>query len=115
MAARPEDRYPTAAALANDLARWLADEPVSAWREPFLPRARRWTRRHQGRVMGLLAAIVVGVLASLSLTAVITLSNRTIRLKNAEITLQNRKLQESNGQLIEARSEAERGATRPPR
>ena len=28
------DRYPSALALAEDIERWLADEPVSAWNEP---------------------------------------------------------------------------------
>ncbi len=40
MALTPEDRYPTPRALADDLERWLADEPVSAWREPISVRAR---------------------------------------------------------------------------
>jgi hypothetical protein len=34
MATHPEDRYPTPRALADDLERWMADEPVAAWREP---------------------------------------------------------------------------------
>ncbi|MEJ7640450.1 MAG: hypothetical protein WKF75_21400 [Singulisphaera sp.] len=47
MAFPPEDRYPSASALAGDIERWLAGEPVSAWREPFPTRARRWLRRHR--------------------------------------------------------------------
>ena len=35
MALSPEDRYTTPRALADDLERWMADEPVSAWREPW--------------------------------------------------------------------------------
>ena len=35
MATEPEDRYATARALAEDIERWLADEPVTAWREPL--------------------------------------------------------------------------------
>ena len=31
LALRPEDRYPQAKALADDVERWLADEPVSAY------------------------------------------------------------------------------------
>ena len=45
MALRPEDRYASPRALAEDVERWMADEPVSAWREPFARRARRWARR----------------------------------------------------------------------
>src|SRR5689334_1903404 len=42
MRLRPQDRYATARALADDVEHWLADEPVSAWREPAAARARRW-------------------------------------------------------------------------
>jgi serine/threonine protein kinase len=42
MALRAEDRYPTPRALAEDLEHWMADEPVTAWREPWARRARRW-------------------------------------------------------------------------
>ena len=38
MALQPEDRYLTARALAGDLEAWLADEPVSAYREPWTAR-----------------------------------------------------------------------------
>ena len=36
---RPEDRYASSRALADDVERWAADEPVSAWREPWPRRA----------------------------------------------------------------------------
>ncbi len=42
MATQPEDRYGTPRALADDLERWMADEPVTAWQEPLSRRARRW-------------------------------------------------------------------------
>ena len=35
MALSPEDRYATPKALADDLDRWMADEPVSAWRKTW--------------------------------------------------------------------------------
>jgi len=61
METRPENRYPTSRALADDLERFMADEPVSAWREPFAARARRWARRHRTPVAAAAAALVVGV------------------------------------------------------
>ena len=33
--AEPEDRYASPRALSEDVERWMADEPVSAWREPM--------------------------------------------------------------------------------
>jgi tetratricopeptide (TPR) repeat protein/tRNA A-37 threonylcarbamoyl transferase component Bud32 len=63
MALRPEDRYATPRALAADVEKWLADEPVSAWREPWRMRAGRWARRHQAMVAACAAGLLVTVLA----------------------------------------------------
>jgi tetratricopeptide (TPR) repeat protein/tRNA A-37 threonylcarbamoyl transferase component Bud32 len=63
MALRPEDRYATAHALAADIEQWLADEPVSAWREPVRVRAGRWAQRHQASVAAAAAGLLVMVLA----------------------------------------------------
>jgi serine/threonine-protein kinase len=64
MARRPEDRYASPRALSGDLERWMADEPVSAWREPISRRARRWGRRNRTAVAAAvitLLAVVVGL------------------------------------------------------
>ena len=58
--------------------RWLADEPVSAWREPLMVRTRRWMRRHQRLVAGAAAAVLVGTIAMAGLVAVVATANRTI-------------------------------------
>jgi formylglycine-generating enzyme required for sulfatase activity/tRNA A-37 threonylcarbamoyl transferase component Bud32 len=63
MAPKPEARYATPRALAEDVERWLADEPVSAWREPFLTRARRWVGRHRTAVTAAAAAALVAATA----------------------------------------------------
>jgi serine/threonine-protein kinase len=61
MALRPEDRYPSARALADDIEHWLADEPVTAYREPWRVRSGRWVRRHKPAVAAAAAALVVAV------------------------------------------------------
>jgi eukaryotic-like serine/threonine-protein kinase len=63
MATKPAQRYRTPRVLADDVEHWLADEPVSAWREPIRRRLRRWSRRHRLLVTGLGATLVVAVAA----------------------------------------------------
>ncbi|MGI9428043.1 MAG: protein kinase domain-containing protein [Bythopirellula sp.] len=62
MAFEPENRYESAAALAEDLEHWLADEPVSAWREPASLRMRRWVKRHRTLVASTAAALIAALL-----------------------------------------------------
>jgi serine/threonine-protein kinase len=70
MAREPSARYTTALELAADLERWLADEPVTAWREPLRVRSGRWVRRHQALVSAAAAAglaLLAGVAVSTAL------------------------------------------------
>jgi tetratricopeptide (TPR) repeat protein len=70
MAGRPQDRYATARELADDVERWLADEPVGAFDDPWRERARRWIGRHRAMVTGAAAALAVA-LAGLTLGLVL--------------------------------------------
>ena len=45
MAFMPEHRYQSSRALADDVERWTAGQPVTAWEEPLPRRVRRWARR----------------------------------------------------------------------
>ena len=60
------DRYQTAADLAQEVQRWLADEPVRTYAEPWTARAWRWGRRHR---TGVAAVSAVLVTATIALTA----------------------------------------------
>jgi serine/threonine protein kinase/lipoprotein NlpI len=60
LALRREDRYASAAALAEDVQRYLAGEPATAYRENFWERSWRWVKRHRvalGRVAVLLVVL----------------------------------------------------------
>ena len=63
MALRPENRYPTARALGEDIERWLADAPLSVYREPLFIRVGRWVRRHKPLVTAAAVLLVCGVIA----------------------------------------------------
>jgi tetratricopeptide (TPR) repeat protein len=63
MAKNPAERYATAQELADDLQRFLKDEPVRARRPTLVQRARKWAWRHRPVVwsaaMGLFMALAV--------------------------------------------------------
>jgi tetratricopeptide (TPR) repeat protein len=50
MEKNPEERYATAQQLADDLRRFLEDQPIQARRPSLLRRARKWARRHRAAV-----------------------------------------------------------------
>ena len=72
MAVNPEDRYATCRALADDIERWIADEPVSARREPASARVARWARRHRTAVAAIALSLATAVV-------LLTLSNLLVR------------------------------------
>ncbi len=64
MALDPGQRYSSAGALAEDVERWLSDEPVGAYQESLLERSWRWVRRHRSwAVAGTLSILTVAVVA----------------------------------------------------
>jgi WD40 repeat protein/serine/threonine protein kinase len=63
MALEPKNRYESAKTLADDIEHWLADEPVTARRDPPSVRLRRWRRRHRTLVVGMTVASVALLVA----------------------------------------------------
>jgi WD40 repeat protein/serine/threonine protein kinase len=71
MAKAPEERYATAQELADDLERYLKDEPIRARRPTLVQRLKKWTRRHLPIVwtaglsfVAMLLLAVIGLAAS---------------------------------------------------
>ncbi|WP_165231712.1 serine/threonine-protein kinase [Aquisphaera insulae] len=102
MATRPEDRYPTARALANDVERWAADEPVSAWTEPAVARLRRWLRRNRAAAIGGAAAVLMAIAGLLGMLAVQSRANVRLEAKNVELLSANEREASANAGLREA-------------
>jgi hypothetical protein len=58
----PRHRYPGAAQLAEEMERYLADEPIEAYRDPWSRRLLRWCRHHRGLTLSVLSALVAVLL-----------------------------------------------------
>lgn len=59
MATQPEDRYSSAIDIAEDVNRWMADQPVAVHRETYAKRVGRWMRHHRTATTTLAVATVL--------------------------------------------------------
>ena len=82
MAHEKSQRYESALSLADDMERILADQPVSAYREPALRRAWRWARRHR-RGIGRGAIAVFCLILSVATAASYQRAERIAKLESA--------------------------------
>jgi serine/threonine protein kinase/tetratricopeptide (TPR) repeat protein len=82
MALRSTQRYASPRALAQDIERWLADEPVSAWREPWQVKVRRWMGRHRPLVAAAAAALLVATVSLAIGMLLLTRANDELRAAN---------------------------------
>ena len=88
---KPAARYPTAAALADDLDRWLLGEPIAARAVGTGERLWKWARRHKAQA----ALYTTALLALLAITAISLVFNRQLsreneRTREAERTTRHR-------------------------
>lgn len=78
MSVRPLDRYRSPLDLAQDLERWLADEPVSVYREPIVDRIRRQFRKRAAMATGIAATLIVGLVGLGIGMTVVGIKNRAL-------------------------------------
>jgi tetratricopeptide (TPR) repeat protein len=71
MARSPEARYASAEDLATDVQRWLTDEPVSVYREPWTARAARWAKRRKTTVVAAGVLLLTAAVGSTAATALV--------------------------------------------
>jgi serine/threonine-protein kinase len=84
MALHANERYASAKAMADDIERYLGDEPVSAYPDPWQVRARRWLKRHRTAVAGVGVLLITGVTA-LSISTVLIERERRLVTANFQL------------------------------
>jgi tetratricopeptide (TPR) repeat protein len=94
MSLKPQDRYASAKGLARDLENWLADEPVSVYRETWSQRAARWMRRHRAATQATACALVAITAVALVATLVINGARRREAAARVEATQRSQQARE---------------------
>ena len=107
MATKPEDRYAGCRALADDVERWMADEPVAAWAEPWTRKLLRWLTRHRTGVTGVAAAVLAGVVGLAAVLAVQTRANSRLSASLTRETRANARLIDEQAKATQAREVAQ--------
>jgi eukaryotic-like serine/threonine-protein kinase len=107
LAARSENRYSSPRDLADDLSKWLADESVGAYRDPFADRARRWMKRHRTAVTGGAIALLAVVIGLGAVTGIQAGHNRDLEQANGAIKREKKTADRALDESEAARRRAE--------
>ena len=105
MALKPEDRYASARSLAEDVERWMADEPVGAHREPASRRLARWARRNSAMVTGAGALLGAAVIALAAIAWLVTRQNMRLDRARREADEQRDRARDSTAMASRAVTE----------
>ena len=103
MALEPSERYESATALGEEIEHWLADEPVSAYREPLPARLGRWGHRHRTAVAVAAALLVTAVIGLVISTLLISREQARTRAEREEARRQRDRAEESFHQALRGR------------
>jgi serine/threonine-protein kinase len=104
MAMKQEDRYPSARALAEEVERWMADEPVTAYAEPLVRRARRWAKQNRTAFTALAAAVLVALAGTAAVLVVQTQANADLNAANADLNAANARTAAANAELLRSKA-----------
>ncbi|WP_169972815.1 serine/threonine protein kinase [Tautonia rosea] len=107
MARNPDDRYDSAEEVSTEVRRWLADEPVHAYPEPWGVRFARWARRRKTTVIAVAIFLTTAALVA-ALAAILlwqeeqrTAAAKELAEQNAELAQREQLRAEQNAQRAE--------------
>jgi serine/threonine protein kinase len=103
MALKQDQRYRTCGELADDLELWLADAPVSAFREPVIDAVSRWARHHRAVVAAGSAIALVTLLALGIISVQESRKNTELLAKNLKIEADQKVILQQRDRLAENR------------
>ena len=107
---RPEDRYTTAQELADDLRRFLADQPIRAKRATLLDRMGKWSRRHRPLIRSAVVALIAIAFGLAWSTLLLFQKQDELVAERDRATRQQQRAEEAERDAKEQQLKAERSA-----
>ena len=98
----PADRYASAQELADDLHRFLRDEPIHAKRPSLVEQVRKWSRRHPSLVAAVVLVMFLSLVGSLVSNWLITKANDRTKVALAQERLRAEEAEKSFQQARQA-------------
>jgi serine/threonine-protein kinase len=108
MALEPDGRYASCKALSDDIERWMADERVSAWREPRTRSLVRWLTRHRTGVTAIGAALLMALGGLGAVAGVQASANSKLQRANTALATANAQVVRANAGLTAANEDVTR-------
>jgi serine/threonine protein kinase len=108
----PADRYASAQEMAEDLRRYLADEPVRARRSAPWRRAVKWAHRHAAVTLTAVAAAAVVLVTLAVAVTLLSVNNQQLREQENQLRQQTERLTQEQGARTEALRQANEQAAR---
>ncbi|MFO0966682.1 MAG: serine/threonine-protein kinase [Gemmataceae bacterium] len=99
LAKSPSDRYGSAQELADDLRRFLSDEPILAKRPSLVERARKWGRRHPSFVVAAVLLLVLGLVGFAVSTVLIAAEQSRTQTAFDKLAVEEKRTKEAFAEL----------------
>lgn len=107
LAKNPADRYGSAQELADDLQRFVKDEPIKAKPPTTFERSRKWIRRHPAFLVASLLLLVFGVVGFAASTVLIVREQWKTRDAYVQLAVEQARTQAALKLEVELRDRAE--------
>lgn len=103
LALQRQHRYQTASALADELERWLADDPVVAYPEPLAKRASRWVRKHRVLVTTMTGILITSTIALAAVAVMVQGQNVVLTKAYAQVAAAEKQATQERDTAVEQR------------
>lgn len=80
MMVSPSDRYASAVLIADDIERYLADDPVSVWQDGVATRVRRWIKKHRSETVVAAVSLAVLLVGAVAFSVHTSMANQRLKV-----------------------------------